>query len=110
MEETTTMIEEQETPTETPTEQEMPTEEVTETPGQEQDSPLSSETIEALPDNSDNILHELYASLGVNLDYTPVNNYQCFTMALQAACAITFIWWFWKYLFSLMRSFMSSRW
>lgn len=110
MEETTTLIEEQETPTETPTEeQETPTETATETPGQEQDNSIS-EAVEALPDNSDNILHELYASLGVNLDYTPVNNYQCFTMALQAVCAITFIWWFWKYLFSLMRSFMTSRW
>lgn len=65
--------------------------------------------IESLPDNSENIIHELFAELGVNLDYTPQNNYQCFTMALQFAAAIWFISWFVKYLWGVLRSFLSPR-
>jgi len=76
---------------------------------QEGESPSNSETIELLPDNSENIIHELFAELGVNLDYTPQNNFQCFTMALQFAAALWFIWWFVKFLFSLLRSFLSPR-
>lgn len=101
MEEQTTItqeIEEQETRTTTTT-QEI----------QEGESPSNSEPIELLPDNSENIIHELFAELGVNLDYTPVNNYQCFTMALQFAAALWFIWWFVKFIFSLLRSFLSPR-
>lgn len=76
------------------------------------DPPSSSEhdTIELLPDNSENIIHELFYELGVDLDYTPVNGFQCFTMSLQFLAALWFIWWLVKYLFSVMRSFFSSRW
>lgn len=76
------------------------------------ENPSSSEhdTIELLPDNSENIIHELFYELGVDLDYTPVNGFQCFTMTLQFLAALWFIWWFVKYLFSVMRSFFSSRW
>lgn len=70
----------------------------------------SSEPIETLPDNSSNIIHELFAEIGVNLDYTPTNNFQCFTMSLQFIAALWFIYWFVKYVFGLMRSFMSNRW
>lgn len=76
---------------------------------QEGESPSNSEPIELLPDNSENIIHELFAELGVNLDYTPQNNFQCFTMALQFFAALWFIWWFVKFLFSLLRSFLSPR-
>ncbi len=95
--------------------QEQTTQEKTETSTQEQDNqseqPLNSESvvIEALPDNSDNIIHELFAELGVNLDYTPVNTFQCFTMTLQFLAALWFIWWFVKYVFTLLRGFLSPR-
>lgn len=76
------------------------------------ENPSSSEhdPIELLPDNSENIIHELFYELGVDLDYTPVNGFQCFTMSLQFLAALWFIWWLVKYLFSVMRSFFSSRW
>lgn len=85
----------------------------TQTQTQTQTENLSSsehDTIELLPDNSENIIHELFYELGVNLDYTPVNGFQCFTMSLQFLAALWFIWWLVKYLFSVMRSFFSSRW
>lgn len=107
MEEMTTQVEEQETPTEIQEQTETPTQEQTQ---QETPSASENDVIEALPDNSENIIHELFAELGVNLDYTPVNNFQCFTMSLQFIAALWFIWWFVKYLWGLMRSFFSSRW
>lgn len=106
MEEMTTQIEEQETPTESQEQSETPTQDQT----QEETSSASEPVIiESLPDNSENIIHELFAELGVNLDYTPVNHFQCFTMSLQFIAALWFIWWFVKYLFSVLRSFLSPR-
>jgi hypothetical protein len=64
---------------------------------------------EALPLNSENIIHELFAELGVDLDYTPTSHYQEFTMTLQFVAALWFIWWFVKYLFTVLRSFLSPR-
>lgn len=95
---------------ETTTQTETETQTQTETTQTETQSPSSSETIETLPDNSNNIIHELFAEIGVDLDYTPTNNYQCFTMSLQFIAALWFIYWFVKYVFGLMRSFMSNRW
>ena len=107
MEENTTIEQEQETTQETTQEQETTTQE-TETQ-QEIESPSSSETvIEALPDNSENVIHELFYELGVDLDYTPVNGFQCFTMALQFAAALWFIWWLVKTTYQLLRQ--SIRW
>ena len=85
------------------------TSEETQTQSQEM-NPSYSDPVEALPDNSENILHQLFAEIGVNLDYTPTNTYQCFTMSFQFIAALWFIWWFVKYLFTLMRSFLSKRW
>ena len=56
-----------------------------------------------MPDNSENIIHQLFAELGCNLDYTPQNLGQGFCMALQFAAALWFIWWLVKYVFTLMR-------
>ena len=109
MEEMTTQTEEMENPTEQ--EQETPIENpIQEQTPEEQQSNSDSVVIESLPDNSENIIHELFSELGVNLDYTPVNHFQCFTMSLQFIAALWFIWWFVKYLWGLMRSFLSSRW
>ena len=94
----------------TTTIQEQEQEQETTTTIQEQEQELSnSEEIDFLPDNSENIIHELFSELGVNLDYTPTNNFQCFTMALQFVAALWFIWWFVKFLFSVLRSMLSPR-
>ena len=111
MEEMTTQIEEQETTTQEQNQEQNQEQEQNQNQEQNQEEQLSNSDIfiESLPDNSENIIHELFAELGVNLDYTPVNNYQCFTMALQFFAALWFIWWFVKYLFSVLRSFLSPR-
>lgn len=115
MEENTT-LEEMETPTETPTdtEQETPTEISTEA---EQETPTEAETensetplfFDSLPDNSENVVHEMFAILGVNLDYTPQNKFQCFTMGMQFIAAFFVIYMFLKYLFKVMGSFLSPK-
>lgn len=110
MEEMTTQnLEEQETTQETEQETTTQEQETQQEIEQEQETLSYSETIETLPDNSENIIHELFAELGVNLDYTPVNAYQCFTMSLQFLAALWFIWWFVKYLWSVLRSFLSPK-
>lgn len=58
---------------------------------------------EGFPINSDNEIHKLFLILGVDLDYVPQNDYQVFTMALQFAAALWFIWWLIKYLFTFIR-------
>lgn len=94
---------------------EQETQEQTETPTQEQqtqeEQQLNSDPVvyDSLPDNSENIIHELFAEIGVNLDYTPQNVYQCFTMSLQFIAALWFIWWLVKYVFTLLRNFLSPR-
>lgn len=85
------------------------TKEITQDQNTETPSVSEPVIIEALPDNSENIIHELFAELGVNLDYTPVNNFQCFTMSLQFLSALWFIYWFVKYLWSVLRSFLSPK-
>ena len=52
---------------------------------------------------TENIIHQLFLSLGVNLDYVPAHKWEAFTMALQFAAALWFIWWFVKMLYTLMR-------
>lgn len=54
----------------------------------------------------ENIIHQLFLSLGVNLDYIPTQKYEAFTMALQFAAALWFIWWFVKLMYTLMRDMM----
>ena len=58
---------------------------------------------ESLPDNSENIIHQLFNELGCNLDYTPKDVNQRFTMTLQFAAALWFIWWFIKFLWTTVR-------
>lgn len=54
--------------------------------------------------NPDNLIHQLFLSLGVDLDYVPQSYGEYFVMALQFIAALWFIWWFVKMLYSLMRS------
>ena len=58
---------------------------------------------EGFANNSENIIHQLFFSLGVDLDYVPTNVNQRFTMGLQLICALWFIWWFVKFLFTTVR-------
>ena len=58
---------------------------------------------ENMPDNSENVIHQLFAELGCNLDYTPTSPMQCFTMALQFAAALWFIWWLIKFVYTVMK-------
>ncbi len=57
-------------------------------------------------ENVENIIHQLFLSLGVNLDYVPETEFECFTMALQFLAALWFIWWFVKMMYTLMRGFL----
>lgn len=52
---------------------------------------------------TENVIHQLFFSLGVNIDYIPQDKHEAFTMALQFAAALWFIWWFVKMLYQLMR-------
>lgn len=57
-------------------------------------------------ENVENIIHQLFLSLGVNLDYVPETEFECFTMSLQFLAALWFIWWFVKMMYTLMREFL----
>ena len=57
--------------------------------------------------NPDNPIHQLFSTLGVDLDYLPVQKYEAFLMALQFAAALWFIWWLVKLMYKLLCGFMS---
>ena len=67
-----------------------------------------SDYSEGFADNSENIIHQLFCTLGVDLDYVPKNNYQAFTMGMQLICALWFIWWFVKFLWTTVRDMFRS--
>jgi len=58
--------------------------------------------------NPENIIHQLFLSLGVNLDYLPVQKYEAFLMCLQFAAALWFIWWFVKLMYTLTKGFLTG--
>lgn len=58
--------------------------------------------------NPENIIHQLFLSLGVNLDYIPTQKYEAFLMALQFAAALWFIWWFVKMMYALLKGFLTG--
>jgi len=57
---------------------------------------------EPFPLNRDNIIHQLFQSLGINLDYVPSDPYECFLMALQFLAAVWFIAWLVKMMYTAM--------
>lgn len=59
-------------------------------------------------ENAENVIHQLFFELGVNLDYVPETEFECFTMALQFLAALWFIWWFVKMMYTLMRGFLKG--
>lgn len=60
------------------------------------------------PDNHDNDLHELFMTLGVDLDYVPANTFEAFTMGCQLLTALLFLGFFLVYLFNLMVGFLKG--
>ncbi len=107
------MTEAQEQPTEPITEPmteaqtEENTEPVTESQTeQENESREEHQVSSNLPDMHDNDLHELFLTLGVDLDYVPTNTYEAFTMGCQLLTALLFLGFFLVYLFKLMRGFL----
>lgn len=107
-EEMTTEFEDQiEEPTET---EEQIEDLITTTPEEFQETTTTSscDYAEGFPDNSENVIHELFATLGVNVDYVPSNKAQAFTMTLQLACAVWFITWFVKLMYTLLRGFLTG--
>lgn len=58
--------------------------------------------------NAENLIHQLYLSLGVDLDYVPVQKYEAFLMFMQFAAATVFFLWFLKFFFSLMKGMLKG--
>lgn len=50
-----------------------------------------------------NVIHQLFFELGVDLDYVPVDKYEAFTMLLQFGAAMWFICWLLKFCYTFMR-------
>lgn len=101
-------LQEQEQEQETTTQEQEQEQETTSTTVQVTESASQTTEYIPLPSNEDNIIHELFAELGVNLDYTPQTKGQAFTMALQFIAALWFIIWFVKYIFTLLRGFLKG--
>ena len=57
-------------------------------------------------ENTQNIIHQLFFDLGVDLDYIPTQKYEAFTMGLQFVAALWFLHWFCKWLWSLVKDTM----
>ena len=57
---------------------------------------------------TENIIHQLFLSLGVNLDYVPTQKYEAFLMCLQFAASLWFIWWFVKMMYALLKGFLTG--
>ena len=53
---------------------------------------------------AENAIHQLFYSLGVDLDYVPIQKYEAFTMALQFGAACILLYMFGRAIFSLIRS------
>lgn len=58
--------------------------------------------------NAENLIHQLYLSLGVDLDYVPVQKYEAFLMVMQFVSATVFFLWFLKFFFSLMKGMLKG--
>ena len=63
----------------------------------------------SMPDMSNNDLHSLFLTLGVDLDYVPQNDYEAFTMGCQLITALLFLGFFLVYLFKVIKTFTGGR-
>lgn len=61
-----------------------------------------------MPDNSENVIHQLFMELGVNIDYVPQNKNEMFTMGCQLICALFFIIWLLKLVYSVMKGMLKG--
>ena len=57
---------------------------------------------------TENVIHQLFLSLGVNLDYVPQTEFECFTMALQFLAGGGFMLWFVKMMYALLKSVLTG--
>ena len=73
---------------------------------QETTSQTQEQVSSNFPEARDNDLHELFLTLGVDLDYVPANKFEAFTMGCQLLTALLFLGFFLVYLFKLMRGFL----
>ena len=61
--------------------------------------------MEMMPEN---IIHQLFLELGCNLDYIPTQKYEAFLMCLQFAAGAGFMLWFVKFMFTLLKGFLTG--
>lgn len=108
MDEQEVLEQEEEVTTTTTEPQSAPTQEVPTQAQELEEEPTSPLVYDPMPNNSENIIHQLFYSLGVDVDYVPQNKNECFTMGCQLICALFFISWFLKMLFSTVRSVYKS--
>lgn len=83
--------------------------ETTTEPEQETETTTTTSSIdvaEGFPDLSENIVHELFAEFGVNLDYVPKNKEQMFAQGLEFIAAALFFWCFIKIVTLSIRNFL----
>lgn len=101
MEEIVTMIEEATAPA-----QEVVTQIVTQVVTEIVEVPVTNPEPQ-IQDMSSNIIHQLFLSLGVNLDYVPETPGEFFIMSLQFLAGLWFIYWFVKTMYKLLIGFMT---
>ena len=70
---------------------------------------VTTSSFETVPEMRDNPVHDLYYYLGADLDYTPTNVYQAFTMGCRVFTASLLLIFFLIYLFRLMTMFFRSK-
>lgn len=59
------------------------------------------------PDNN-NVLHQLFKTLGCDLDYVPAHKYEAFIMGLQFLAALWFISMFVRFLYKTTLNFLTG--
>lgn len=76
---------------------------------QNQTAGQSEEAPGTFPQMVNNEVHELFYTLGVDLDYVPSSDYECFTFGCQFVAALFFICFFLIYLFRIMSMFCGGK-
>ena len=78
-------------------------------PTENQTADQSEEAPGTFPQMVNNEVHELFYTLGVDLDYVPANDHECFTYGCQFLAALFFICFFLIYLLRIMSMFCGGR-
>ena len=61
-----------------------------------------------IPLNPENPIHELFATLGCDLDYVPIHKYEAFILGLRFLAAAWFITMFVRFLYKLCFNFLTG--